>query len=247
VTRTFETLSAGCAAFGVADCGVTVAPRVIGEFFTMDTGDHVENVLAICGTTLGVSNDVRVDGVFTTTSLAPPALIVLAGKDPWRPTSVKPDRNRFFLGCGVVDVDPLVPEAECGVGVAADRWAPRMPANVFRLVRGLSSSPAPGDVEAAVDPDAVEVLRRPKGPAGVFFTGFESDAPPARGPLVDEPDESWESASAQAIPLPVNSAAPTPNATASPPIRPTYLEPFTDPPDPALECLCCGSCSAAPQ
>src|SRR6185312_1623947 len=106
----------------------------------------------------------------------------------------------------------------------ADRWAPSMSANVFRPVRELPSSPC--DVEAGVDPDGVEVLMRPKGPAGVFFTGFESDASLAGGPLVDETDESWESGPAQAIPLPVNNAAPTPKATASPPIRPIYLEAF---------------------
>ena len=163
----------------VADCGVTIALRVTGESFTMDTGDRVENVLAICGTTLGFSNEVRVDCVFTTTSLAPVALSVLAGRDPWRRASVKLDGNRFFLGCVVVDVDPLVPDADCGVRVDADRSAPRMSANVLRPVLEPPSSPAvpsPGDVEAAVDPDRVEVLMRPKGLAGVFFTGFESDA-----------------------------------------------------------------------
>jgi len=142
----------------------------------------VETVLAISGTTaLGDSNDVTVDCVFTTTSLiASLRLVVLAEFEADGSTSDNLDRNRFLLGGVVVDVDSLVPDADCGVGVAADRWAPRMSANVFRPVRGLPSSPdvlAPCDVDAAVDPDGFEVLMRPNGPAGVSFTGFESDAP----------------------------------------------------------------------
>jgi len=176
VARTLATLWVGCAAFGVADCGVTIALRITGKFFTMDTSGSVEGVLAICGTaTVGFSNEVTVDCAFTTTSLiASLPLVVLAEIEADGSRSVKLDRNRFLLGCGVVDVDPLVPDADCGAGVVADRWAPSMSANVFRPVRELPSSPC--DVEAAVDPDRVEVLMPPKGPAGVFFTGFESDA-----------------------------------------------------------------------
>lgn len=118
-----------------------------------------------------------------------------------------------------------------------------MSASVVRLARELSWSPC--DVEAAVDPADIEFLIRPKGPAGAFFTGFESDASPGGELLVGEADESLESGVAEAIPLPENSAAPTPNATASPPTRPIYLEWFIDFPDSAHRCCCCGSCSAA--
>jgi hypothetical protein len=144
---------------------MTIALRVTGEFVKIDTGGSVEAVLAICGTaTLGVSNEVTVDCVFTTTSLiALWPLIVLAGEEPDELTSVNLDDNRFLLGGGV----------DCGVGVDADRWAPRMPASVLRPVRKPPSSPTLGEFEAAVD---VEVLVRPKGPAGVFADP-ESDAP----------------------------------------------------------------------
>jgi len=214
----------------------------------MDTAGSVEGGLAICGAaTVGVSNEVGVDCVFTTTSLsAPLPPVVLFGEESDGLTSVNFGDNRFLLGCGVVDVDPLVPDADCGVGVEADRCAPRMPANVLRPVREPPSSPTPGDVEAVVDSDGVEVLVRPKGPAGVFAE-FEPDAPLFPEPLADETDESWESGPAQAIPLPVKSAAPTPNATASPPTRPIYLEAFIDSPDSAHGCCCFGSCSAASQ
>jgi hypothetical protein len=257
--KAVETLWAGAAAFVVADCVVTV-----------DTDDSVEAVLAVCNlTTVGTGSEVTVDSVFTTTSwVAPLLLFAPAGKetDELGITPVGLDHDPFLVCWGVAspamlpvlcvsfgplecddvcdpDASLLIPGGSCGLGVEADRWAPRMPANVRRLVRALPSSPC--DVEAAVDPDGVKVLIRPKGPAGAFFADFDPDAPLIPEPLADETDESWESGSAQAIPLPVKSAAPTPNATASPPTRPIYLKAFIHPPDSEHGCRCCGSCSAA--
>jgi hypothetical protein len=231
---------AGAVTFGVTDCGVSIAVRVSGECVTMDTAGSVEGAVAIGGaTTPGVSSEVRVDCVLTTTSLsAPLPLVVRVGDESDGRASINLDDNRFLVGCGVVDADPLVPDADGGVGVEARRCAPRMPVNVLRPVRELPSSVdvlAPGDVGAALDSDGVEVLVRPKPPLGVFAE-VEPDAPLSCEPLADDPEESWESGPAHAIPLPVNSAAPTPNATASPPTRPIYLEAFTDSPDSAHGC-----------
>jgi hypothetical protein len=110
-----------------------------------------------------------------------------------------------------------------------------------------------GSVEAAdanVDPDFVDVPVLVDEPAEVFadpVPGPLADEPddfedvpvlvdepaevfadPVPGPLADEPDEFDDdppgAGAAQAIPPPVKTAAPTPNATARPPIRPIYLE-----------------------
>jgi hypothetical protein len=71
------------------------------------------------------------------------------------------------------------------------------------------------------------VVTPPPGATEVgVFADPEPDALPVPEPLVDEPDESEEAGWAQAIPQFVKTAAPTPKATASPPIRPIYLEAF---------------------
>jgi hypothetical protein len=106
-----------------------------------------------------------------------------------------------------------------------DWWAPRMPANVLRTRPGAADFVASVDVEAALDPETVEVCVVVEGPFGVFADP-EPDALLVPEPLADEPDESEEGGLAQAIPLFVKTAAPTPKATASPPIRPIYLEAF---------------------
>jgi hypothetical protein len=87
------------------------------------------------------------------------------------------------------------------------------PAEVF-------ADPVPGPL--ADEPDDFEdVPVLVDEPAEVF-------ADPVPGPLADEPDEFDDdppgAGAAQAIPPPVKTAAPTPNATARPPIRPIYLE-----------------------
>jgi hypothetical protein len=109
-----------------------------------------------------------------------------------------------------------------------------MSANVFRCVcepRVVTPPPGAADVvapvegEAALDPDPVEVCVLVAEPFGVFADP-EPDSPLVPEPLEDEPDEFEEAGWAQAIPQLVKTAAPTPKATASPPIRPTYLEAF---------------------
>ena len=77
---------------------------------------------------------------------------------------------------------------------------PRLPSssNVFPCVcespvlttrPGAADVVAPVDVEAALDPDPVEVCVLVEEPVGVF-TDPEPDAPLVPEPLVDEPDES---------------------------------------------------------
>ena len=58
---------------------------------------------------------------------------------------------------------------------------------------------------------------------------FRAVARVSDGSFADEPAETEESGSAQAVPPPpVKTAAPTPSATASPPTRPIYLDGSTD-------------------
>jgi hypothetical protein len=129
-----------------------------------------------------------------------------------------------------VDAGLLVADADGGVGVDLDCRVPRMPAHVPPLplspnvFEGVCETP-PVDVEAALDPDEVEVCVLVAEPVGVF-ADLGADARLVPEPLADEPDESEEAGWAQATPQFVKTAAPTPKATASPPIRPIYLAAF---------------------
>jgi pyruvate/2-oxoglutarate dehydrogenase complex dihydrolipoamide acyltransferase (E2) component len=86
---------------------------------------------------------------------------------------------------------------------------------------------APVDVDEDVEPDPVDVPVPVDEPAEVF-------ADPEPEPLADDPDDPDDpddveddppdAGAAQATPPPVKTAAPTPSATASPPIRPIYRE-----------------------
>ena len=67
------------------------------------------------------------------------------------------------------------------------------------------------DVEAVADPESVDELAA----VDVFGSELVSELPP---------DEFDEAGAATATPQPMRAAAPTPSATASPPIRPIYLE-----------------------
>src|SRR5215208_5010448 len=79
-----------------------------------------------------------------------------------------------------------------------------------------------GPAVVVLDPEAAAV----PVPEPLAEEPDEPDALPVPAPLADEPDESEEAGWAQAMPLPVKTAAPTPRATARPPIRPIYLEAF---------------------
>jgi hypothetical protein len=100
---------------------------------------------------------------------------------------------------------------------------PRLPLspNVFELVCGTP----PVDVEAPLDPDGAEVCVLVAEPVGVF-ADLPADSRLVSESLEAEPDESEEAGWAEAIPQFVKTAAPTPKATASPPIRPIFLAAF---------------------
>jgi hypothetical protein len=87
--------------------------------------------------------------------------------------------------------------------VDGDRREPTLSVNAPSVVRKL---PPCDDVEAMADRMA--------------RTAF----PPGLGSFTDGPGVAEETGSAQAVPLPTNRPAPTPNATANPLTRPTNAE-----------------------
>lgn len=124
-----------------------------------------------------------------------------------------------FKGCCVVvgtvvsDRD-LPPDRMTGVAVAGGALAD--PFNV--VSSGPDGVVEPVDVEAMVDVDAEE--------AADVFEGVE-DAAELDVPMFRLADDDEPDGAAHAIPWLVNRAAPTPSATASPPIRPAYASPRT--------------------
>jgi hypothetical protein len=70
----------------------------------------------------------------------------------------------------------------------------------------------PFNVEGVADPESFDEA------AGLEVSALVPEL------LADELDEFEEPVWATATPQPMNAAAPTPSATASPPIRPTYIE-----------------------
>src|SRR5215208_3180792 len=68
VAMTVKSLGAGAAAFGVADCVVTIA--VGWELCAVNADDSVDAVVAVSGaTTLGLGIEASTGGVFISTSL----------------------------------------------------------------------------------------------------------------------------------------------------------------------------------
>jgi hypothetical protein len=90
---------------------------------------------------------------------------------------------------------------------------------------GASDADDPGPADVA-DPELLDEPAVSEGP----------DLSPVVAPPWDESDGFEDAGSAHATPWPVNTAAPTPRATASPPIRPMYLEEFTASPRVGDDC-----------
>jgi hypothetical protein len=127
-----------------------------------------------------------------------------------------PDRMTGVAVAGGALLDPFnvvssgVDGVRVLVGDVALIWAPPV----------LAAAPAgpdvvvePVDVEVMVDVDAEE--------AADVFEGVE-DAAELDVPVFGLADDDEPEGAAHAIPWMVNKTAPTPNATASPPIRPAY-------------------------
>jgi hypothetical protein len=229
------TLGGGGAAAGVAFCNLADEFDFTSTLFAVDTDDSVDTAgSAWSAGLLGFDATSVVEGVFASEYPTLPTLSVLSTLSV---SSGFLSRLEFAAVIGV-RCDPGVLGGFACAPVflpvtlpVAFVWA----AAVSSLSSGVASDADvadPVDVAEAGDLGPVDVAEPFAEAAGPE----ESGAPPVLAAPVDDSDVFEETGSAHATPWPVNTAAPTPRATASPPIRPMYLEEFMTSPRVGDDC-----------
>lgn len=212
VARMVKRLGGGGVALGVVGCTVTSAFGVTTALFAVGTDDSVDTVVAVVDTAArGVDTNALAEGVLTATWLG--ATLLLG------PVAVWEGLGEFAPALADLDDDRPRPDVLC-VGASSDCPAPAVPAlpdvlELFSAPPVLTTTPgeadvvAPVDVEAAVDPDPVDVGVLVEDPVEVFADPEPVDepvvlevlvAPPVPEPLADEPDEFEEAGWAHASP-----------------------------------------------
>jgi hypothetical protein len=218
VAMMVKRLGGGGVALGVVGCTVTSAFGVATVLFVVGANDCVDTVVAVVDTAAsGADTGPLVKGVLTTTWLAAAVLLglVAAWEEPgeFAPAlaDLAGDRPRPDVLWVVASSDCPAPAVPALLDVLELFCAPP----VLTTTPGEADVVAPVDVEAAVDPDAVDVgvvgvdPVDPADPVVLFADPEPLDgpvvlevlvAPPVPEPLADEPDEFEEAGWAHAVP-----------------------------------------------
>ncbi|MDH6246989.1 hypothetical protein [Mycobacterium sp. OTB74] len=176
----------------------------------IEDDDSVAAVVTVVGTT---AVKVFVGGALTTIWLAVTVALSVAAEEAdessFTPADADDERpDAATLRFGVATEAAVLPVICVGVDALFEPlFAPPVPTST----PGAAEDVAPADADVDPDPDP-EPLPDEPDELEVDPDDVEDDPPEAGAP--------------QATPLPVKTAAPTPSATASPPIRPIYSEAF---------------------